>query len=173
MALVSEMVAQVPFLTVMEELPSLLHAVAADTLISAVQSLTLIGYLLTMITDLVPPKLNSKDGRFSLEDLLGRKPAYLANKDSETEDDEDGDDEDDDADDDDDDEGEDYSGDEGEEANPEDDPEANGAGGSDDGEDDDDEEADDEDDDDGEDEDDDEDEEEEEETPQPPAKKRK
>ncbi|XP_004508432.1 uncharacterized protein [Cicer arietinum] len=164
-------VATLPLLSVVE-LPSLLQAVAVDTFLAAAQSLALIGYLLTNVTSLVSPKSTSMNGRFPLEHLLGKKPAYIENKNgSETEDDED--DEDDDVQDEDDDgEEEDYSGDEGEEeGDPEDDPEANGAGGSDDGDDDDD--GDEEDEEDGEDEEDEDEEEEEEETPQPPTKKRK
>ncbi|KAK7330035.1 hypothetical protein VNO77_24220 [Canavalia gladiata] len=167
---------EVPILSVVEEIPSLLQAVAADTLLAAAQSIALIGYLLTNVTSSVLPNLTSMDGRFPFEELFGRKHAYLENKNaSETEDDEDGDDDDEDGHDEDDDgEDEEYSGDEGdEEGDPDDDPEANGAGGSDDGDEDDDDDGDDEDDDDGEDDDDEEEEDEEEETPQPPSKKRK
>ncbi|KAL2338432.1 hypothetical protein Fmac_012878 [Flemingia macrophylla] len=155
-------------------LPSLLHAVAADTVLAAAQSFALIGYLLTNVTNSVTPNLSSVDGRFPLEELFGTKHAYLENKTgSETEDDEEGDDDDEDGHDEDDDgDDEEFSGEEGEEeGDPDDDPETNGGAGSDDG--DEDEDEDDEDDDDGEDEDEDDEEEEEEETPQPPAKKRK
>ncbi|KAK7264861.1 hypothetical protein RJT34_32474 [Clitoria ternatea] len=168
-SLSSKMEVQLPTLSV----PSLLHAVLADTLLSAAQSITLIGYLLTNVTNSVSPNLTSMGGRFPLEDLYGRKHAYLENK-SETEDDDDGEDDDEDGHDEDDDgEDDEYSGDEGdEEGDPEDDPEANGAGGSDDGDEDDDDDGDEEDDEDVEDEEEEE-EEDEEESPQPPAKKRK
>ena len=163
---------QIPIHTVFD-VPSLLQAVAADTVLAAAQSIALIGYLLTNGTNSVSPNLTAANGRFPLEDLFGRKHAYLENKNSETEDDDkDGDEDDEDGHDQDDDgEDEEFSGEEGdEEGDPEDDPEANG-GGSDDDDDDNDNE---EDDDDGEDEEEEEDEEEdEEETSQPPTKKRK
>ncbi|CAJ2634663.1 hypothetical protein L195_g022821 [Trifolium pratense] len=169
MALATE--SHLPILSFVD-LPSLLQAVAVDTLVAAAQSLALIGYLLTNVPSLVSPNLTAMDSRFPLEHLLGKKPAYLENKSDTDDDDEDDDDDDDVQDEDDDGDEEDYSGDEDdEEGDPEDDPEANGAGGSDDGDDEDGDEEDDEED--GDDEEDEEEEEEDEETPQPPTKKRK
>ncbi|KAK7388602.1 hypothetical protein VNO78_23424 [Psophocarpus tetragonolobus] len=160
---------QIPIHTVFQ-IPSLLQAVAADTVLAAAQSIALIGYLLTNVTNPVSPM----DGRFPLENLFGRKHAYLENKNSETEDDDDGDEDDEDGHDEDDDgDDEEFSGEEGEEdGDPEDDPGTNGEG-SEEEDDDDDDNGDEEDDDDGEDEEDDDEEDEEEELPQPPSKKRK
>ncbi|GAU11918.1 hypothetical protein TSUD_195410, partial [Trifolium subterraneum] len=58
MALATE--SHLPILSFVD-LPSLLQAVVADTLIAAAQSLALIGYLLTNVPSLVSPNLSAID----------------------------------------------------------------------------------------------------------------
>ncbi|XP_047168959.1 uncharacterized protein LOC124837592 [Vigna umbellata] len=70
---------QIPIHTVLQ-MPSLLEAVAADTILAAAQSMALIGYLVTNGTNPVSPNLIPTGGRFPLDDLFGSKHAYLENK---------------------------------------------------------------------------------------------